>query len=258
MFIYSSLKSKAQGFLKKYKEKDTATYAAAEQAIGGLLILDGFIGIDNPLGGKKRPGIFGTVIGFAIGIMFIFMPAIFGQISGTSKMTSTTTAKVVSVGSPQVSTTSNSNGSTSTATSCSLTATYTVNGQSYTEISSSGSSSNCSQAAGNTISINYNPNSPSSWTGTSDAKSMKQASTIFMFAGILVAIVSFFTFLIRLFSIIFGWKLLKNGRALAATLPKGTSLDTVIEQIKKEFKTSLFNFSSASKIEDAVISKLSK
>ena len=82
MFIYSSLKGKAQGFLDKYKEKDTASYAAAEQAIGGLLILDGFIGIDNPLGGKKRSGIFGTVTSMFIGVIFIFLPVIFGSISG--------------------------------------------------------------------------------------------------------------------------------------------------------------------------------
>ena len=253
MFIYSSLKNTAQGFLEKYKEKDTATYAAAEQAIGGLLILDGFIGIDNPLGGKKRSGIFGTVTSMFIGVIFIFLPVIFGSISGINKMTAMTTSSVVSVGPPQTST-STSNNQTTTTTTCSLTVKYTVNGQDYTQTSSTGDASYCSKTIGSAVTINYNPNDPNSWA--TDVKSTKLLLKIFMYVGILVVISSFFTFLIRLFSIIFGWKLLRSGRALAATLPSGTDLGTVINQIKTEFKTSLFNFSGGSKVADIVESKL--
>ncbi len=253
MFIYSSLKGKAQGFLDKYKKKDTATYAASQQAIGGLLILDGFVGIDNPLGGKKRPGIFGTIGGMILGVVFIFIPVIVGNISGITKMTATTTATVVSVGAPQTST-STTNGNTSTTTTCGLTAKYTVAGKEYTQVATSSSSSNCNRAVGSALTINYNPNDPASWS--SDAKTTKLILTIFQYAGIFVIITSFFTFLIRLFSIIFGWKLLRSGRALAATLPSGTDLGTVIDQIKNEFKTSLFNFSGGSKAADVLASKL--
>ena len=253
MFIYSSLRGKAQGFLDKYKKKDTAAYAAAQQAIGGLLILDGFIGIDNPLGGKKRPGIFGTFSGIIIGIVFIFLPSIFGGISGINKMTATTSATVIAIGAPQTSTTTTDN-QTSTTTSCSLTAKYTVKGMDYTQVSSSASSSNCNKAVGSTISINYNPNEPASWS--TDVKTTKLVLSIFMYAGIFVVLTSFFTFLIRLLSIIFGWKLLRSGRKLAATLPSGTDLGTTVDQIKKEFKTSLFNFSGGSKVADIIESKL--
>ncbi len=253
MFIYSSLKGKAQGFLDKYKKKDTATYAAAQQAIGGLLILDGFVGIDHPFDGKKRPGIFGTISGMVIGVVFIFIPVIVGNISGISKMTATTTATVVTVGAPQTST-STTNGSTSTSTTCSITAKYTVAGREYTNASSSSSSGNCNRAVGSALTINYNPNDPASWS--SDAKSIGLFLTIFKYAGVFIVITSFFTFLIRLFSIIFGWKLLRSGRKLAATLPSGTDLGTVINQIKTEFKTSLFNFSGGSKVADIIESKL--
>jgi hypothetical protein len=61
MKLFSSLKQQAVNFLEPHKEKGPATYAAAEQAIGAILITDGFIGIDNPFGSKKRPGIFGTL-----------------------------------------------------------------------------------------------------------------------------------------------------------------------------------------------------
>jgi hypothetical protein len=51
--LYRNLKNQAQQFLGNYKSKNPATFAAAQQAIGGLLILDGFIGIDNPSGVKN-------------------------------------------------------------------------------------------------------------------------------------------------------------------------------------------------------------
>jgi hypothetical protein len=51
--VFGTLKNKAKSFLSQYEQKDPATFAAAQQAIGGLLILDGFTGIDNPFEGKS-------------------------------------------------------------------------------------------------------------------------------------------------------------------------------------------------------------
>jgi len=164
-------------------------------------------------------------------------------------MTASTVATVVSIGAPQTTTTTTNN-RTKTSTSCSLTAKYTVHGTDYAQVSSSASSNYCNKAVGSSISINYNPNEPTSWS--TDVKSQKLFLSIFMYVGILVVIGSFFTFLIRLFSVIFGWKLLKKGRALAATLPSGTNLSTAIEQVKTEFETSLFNFSAGSVVEKMV------
>lgn len=65
MKFFSSLKQKAINFLEPYKAKGSATYAAAEQAIGAILITDGFIGIENPFGQKNRPEIFGSLMGIA-------------------------------------------------------------------------------------------------------------------------------------------------------------------------------------------------
>jgi hypothetical protein len=97
MKFFSNLKQKAINFLEPYKAKGPATYAAAEQAIGAILITDGFIGIDNPFGQKGRPGIFGTIGGMVFGVIFMFIPTFFGNISGINDMTAVTSAKVVSV-----------------------------------------------------------------------------------------------------------------------------------------------------------------
>ncbi len=132
---FRNLKSAATNFLDKYKNESPATYAAAEQAVGGLLILDGFIGIDNPLGGKKRSGIFGTLFAIGFGAIFLFVATKFTTISGVDKLTASTSATVVSVGQPSSSTDSNGHSSTSGG-ACSATVKYNVNGKDYTQASS--------------------------------------------------------------------------------------------------------------------------
>jgi len=227
MKLFSSLKNRAQAYLAEYKQKDAATYAAAQQAVGGLLIIDGFIGIDNPLGGKKRPGIFGSLIGIGMGVLFMFIPSVFNSLSGLDKMTATTSATVVSVAT-----------SSSDSNTCALTAKYTVEGVERTSRSADSSSTNCGKAVGDTLTINYNPQNPSAWS--SDMRTFGLVFGIFFWAGIVLAITSFGTFIIRLISIIFGWKILQSGRALAKTLPQGTNLATVVEEIKQRFKGSVF------------------
>lgn len=251
----ANLKSKATNFLSGYEKKNPATYAAAQQAIGGVLILDGFVGIDNPLGGKKRPGIFGSLAGVIVGILFLFIPTIFGAVTGTSKMTATTNATVVSVSQPTTSTTTNSNGTTSSGSqSCSAVAKYTVGGHEYSQNTAFSSSGLCSLSAGSTITIDYNPAQPEKWGY--QVATLNKFLKIFMYVGILVIIASLFTFTIRLLSIIFGWKLLKSGRALAKTLPAGTDMTTVKNEIKQAFSKSLFGFAGGNPIESAIESKL--
>lgn len=234
------LVNEAKGFLDQYKSQSPAAFAAAQQAIGGLLILDGFTGIDNPFGGKNRPGIFGSIGVIITGIIFIIAPTIFGNISGINKLTSTTNATVVSVGQPQQTTTTDSNGNKQTSSSCDAVASYTVNGQQFSKTSSYGSSSLCGLSTGQSIQINYNPNNPGQW-GT-EVKGISSLLKIFFYVGIFTVIVGIITFVIRLLSIIFGWKLLKSGRTLAKTLPPGTDLKTAINEIENSFKTSLFGF----------------
>jgi hypothetical protein len=238
-----SLKKEATSFLDKYQNENPATFAAAEQAVGGLLILDGFIGIDNPLGTQKRSGFFGSLAGIFVGVILLFVPTLIGNLTGVSKMTATTDATVVSVGQPQTSTSTSSDGSKETSSTCSSTVKYTVDGKQYTQASSASSSGMCSYAVGQSVQIDYNPNNPGQWA--TDAKTITKFLKIFFWFGVLAIVSSIFTSIIRLLSIIFGWKLLKNGRALAKTLPQGTDMTSAIKQIEHEFKTSLFGFGAA-------------
>ena len=242
MLFFSSIKQHAINFLEPYKTKEPATYAAAEQAIGAILITDGFIGIDNPFGRKKRPGIFGTIGGMILGVIFMFIPTIVGNMTGINQMTATTSATVVSVG--PASYTRNSNGSSSA--SCPLTVSYTANGQQYSNPSSISSGNYCSLSQGQVIMVNYNPANPSSWVY--GAKTISSILQIFFWAGLLAIISSIITFFIRLFSIIFGWKLLREGRQNAASLPPGTNLSTMIAEIKQSFTSSIFGFGGAQSI----------
>jgi hypothetical protein len=235
-----SLKATAKSYLQQYEQKGSATYAAALQAIGGLLIIDGFTGIDNPFGEKKRQGIFGALAGVGFGVLFMFIPHIFGTISGIKDMTASTSASVVSVSAPR--TTQSSDGSSSTT--CSIKASYTVDGKQYSSGSSSSSSDQCNLAAGQTVTIDYNPNNPASWAY--GAKTATSFMGIFFWAGVLVAVASLVTVVIRLLSIIFGWKLLRKGRALAATLPADTSFNTIVNEIRQDFAKTLFNFGGMS------------
>lgn len=231
---FGKIKKAATSFLEKYKTNDPVVYAAAQQAVGGLLILDAFIGIENPLDGRKRSGIFGALIGIIVGTVFLFVPTIFNAVSGVNQLTTTATATVVSISKNQI---TNTNGSTST--SCNAVASYTIKGTLYHQPSSIESSSMCSMTIGSSITIKYNPNNPAAWGYNVD--SLNFYLKIFAVMGGLVILTSLVTFVIRLLSIIFGWKLIKSGRALAKTLP-GTNLGTLINEIKKDFANHVFGF----------------
>lgn len=245
MAIFSSLKQNAINFLEAYKTKEPATYAAAQQAIGAILITDGFIGIDNPFGAKKRAGIFGTIGGMVLGVIFMFVPTFFGNMTGINQMTATTSATVVSVGEAK-----ETGGDNSSSSSCSLTASYSVNEQAYNNQSSMSGSDYCSLSQGQLITINYNPANPASWVY--GAKSISNILQIFFWLGLFTLVSSIITFFIRLFSIIFGWKLLRDGRKNAANLPAGTNMQTMINEIKKDFTSSIFGFGAGQSVATAL------
>ncbi len=224
--LMKSLKKQAQGYLSQYKNENPEKYAAALQAIGGVLIADGLVGLENPFGSKKRSGIFGTLLAMGLSIVFMLVPVFLNRISGIDKLTEKTTATIQAV-------------NRGADNSCSVTATYTVNGKSYTQNSSYSSSELCTLVQGSTAEIDYNPDNPGAWgynTGT-----ISFVINIFFFAGLAFLLSSLFTFTVRLLSIIFGWKLLREGRKLAASLPSGSAdLSGLINDIKDSFKKVVF------------------
>lgn len=235
--FYTNMQSKAKNFLAKYENKNTATSAAAYQAIGGLLILDGFFGMPHPLSGKKRTSIFGNLAGIIIGVLFLFAPTLYSHTS-QAKMTSVTTGKVTEVSQPTVTTNKNSDGTTSTTSTCKLTATYTVEGKEITQTSTSETTSACKQIAGNEISVNYDPKNPGSWDY--DIKGLKTIIKYTVWLGVALIVLSSVGFIFRLFTIWFGWRLIMRGRSLARKLPNGGNLASMISNIKKEFSKNIF------------------
>lgn len=231
---FGKLKQTAQSYLDQYKSSP-ASYAAAQQAIGGILILDGFTGIDNPFGGTKRSGIFGSLAGVGIGLLFIFIPTFFFLASDVNKLTATTTAMITKV------TPSSADTGTDGGETCTAIAKYSVNGREYTQQSSMGSSALCALSPNSTAEIKYNPDQPGAWGY--DVESVMWFLRIFQIAGAFAFITSLFTFIVRLLSIYFGWKLLQNGRKLAKELPPGTNIDTIKNEVKQNFTQQLFNFS---------------
>ncbi len=236
----SKIKNQATSFLDKYKTQSPAMYAAALEAIGGLLIFDGFFGLPHPLGGQKRPGIFGSLFGVVFGIIFMMVPTFFNSLSGMNNLKATTTATVVSNHQLQSQSTTSSGGTT-TSTTCQPVVKYVVDGRQYSQASVDSSSLMCSYAPGQVVTIYYNAANPTQWSG--DVKTVGSIMKIFFYAGLFVVISSAFLFIFRLLSIIFGWKILKSGRNLAKTLPEGTNLTGTIKQIESEFKSFLFGVS---------------
>lgn len=253
MFKLSDIKNKATGFLRNYEQKDPATLAAAEQAVGGLLILDGIVGIDNPFGGKKRPGIFGSFIGVLLGIAIIFFGGALFGLFGTQKLTADATGQIIAIGAPQTHTNTDSNGNNSTSTTCSMTIQYTVNGTAYTQATKSESSSNCNAIVGSSIGIKYNPANPKDFETAGTVNTINTVKKFSPLIGLFVLLASGVTFTIRLLSIIFGWKILRHGQELAKTLPNGGGLGSQISQLRQEFKKTIFNGGGiVSTIENAV------
>ena len=234
------IKAAATSFLDQYKTESPATFAAASQAVGGLLILDGFVGIENPLGGNKRPGIFGSLIGIVVGLVMTLGFGLFAGLFGLNNMTAVTTATVTNVIQPNTSYNTNSN----SQPTCTAQASYSVNGKEYLQTGLIGSSSICSLIAGQTIQINYDPNNPGSWGY--EVETTKTILKIFPLVGIVILISSIITFIIRLLCIIFGWKLLKNGRTLAKALPPETNLSTIKNEVRQNFAKYLFGFGTGS------------
>lgn len=222
--FYKNIKQQAEQFLTSCKKESPATFAAAQQAIGGLLIVDGLVGIGSPFHKKGRSGIFGALIGIALGFLLVFGTGFFVDLFGIHDLTATTTATIESVRQP-----SGERGSGA----CTPRALYIVGGKEYVQTASSGSSSACALTPGQVIEINYNPQNPGAWAY--DLQTAKTFLKIFPVVGVIIIFMSFVTFIIRLFSILFGWKLLRSGQLLAKTLPTGTNLALIKQEMKKRF-----------------------
>ena len=197
---------------------DPHTQGQAAQAAGVALIADGFVGLENPLDGKKsRAGIFGGVFIVVVGFVFYITSTSFMADLTAYENGEITTGVAVST---NKSTSRDSDGNTSTT--CSVTVRYDVDGVAYTKESSLSSSSYCN-AEGREFSVSYLPERPND--GRILSKEGAFFKNIFKYAGLFVMVSGIFVVLLRLTFIVAGVWLWFWGRSHKRNNPKTSDSD---------------------------------
>jgi hypothetical protein len=159
-----------------------------DAAAGGALLVDGLVGL--PTGRGNRSGVFGSMGGIVIGLVFVAVGLFLSSTMKTpANMTATITGTVTSVNVSH-STTTSSNGSRRDNTACSPVAGFEVGGKTYTASTQIGTSS-C-PPVGQPIVVAYDPASPA--LNTIPTKGgVSFLPWIFGGAGALVAVASLFS-----------------------------------------------------------------
>ena len=193
----------------------------AEQTLGGVLIADGLVGLENPLDGEKsRPGILGAMVFIIVGGIFLAF-GIVGHHSRRDIQTPVTVqGQVVNV----VVSRSNSE------STCQIVASYNVDGKNYTLRSALGSDRYCAYQEGGQIGVDYEKNSPSQ-AQLADDGGLGTMSLIFMVSGGIVLLLGLFTLAIRLLSMIAGaWLFIIGTKRSKGATP--VPIDTLIDDFR--------------------------
>lgn len=200
---------KAKQVLERYETSNPHTAGQVRATVGGVLLADGLVGLEDPFDNKKsRPGILGAAFMLLFAIPFI---AVGFFISGSAADTDAeTTGTITYISAPQRS--SSDSGST-----CSAEATFVVDGVTYTARTGVRSSGTCNDQVGESIKVRYNSANPAE---NSIGMSETTFGAIFGGVGILVFLLALVTFAIRAASIFFGYRLLRSGRQMMKDNPK--------------------------------------
>jgi len=217
-----ALIDKAKAEVSQFDEGKPHTAGRIRQTLGGVLIADGLVGLENPFDGKKsRPGILGAALGIVAGIAL----CIFGI---HSFLTAPDPDAVAQGTVTSLTSTTDEDGDRE----CRIGASFEVDGQTYSSRSSGRSADNCGYSEGAGIEVHYESASPTeNYVGTSP----KMTATLLAIGGVLAALISFITFLIRAASIWFGWKLWRTGSAMVKANPKSENDDQLVADVKKKF-----------------------
>lgn len=213
---------KAKDVVAEYDAQSPHTAGQVRQTIGGLLIADGLVGLENPLGGRSRPGIFGHMFQALFGLIFVVVGfSVHAMISpeGDATTTGTITKVIYSTG---------EDGNT-----CSLTAEFWVGDVPYRAATTHSSSSFCSENVGGTVDIRYDSANPAD--ADIDDNVLTWFILIFPAAGLLVMIPSLVGLTFSAAAIFFGWRLLRTGRAMSAANPATTTDQGIVAEAKEKF-----------------------
>lgn len=214
----------AKETIGRYESQNPHTAGQVRATVGGVLLADGLVGLEDPFDNKKsRPGILGSLMGMGVSIVFIVVGIfIMGSAAETDSITDGTISSISEPSKPD------SQGKGGGA--CSLTANFVVDGRTYSATTDVSSGGNCNRGINESIEVRYNSANPNE-----NSVGMSQGKFGLIFAGIgtLVFIPSLFTFAIRLASIIFGLRLLMSGRKMMAENPKTIDDAGIIAESKQ-------------------------
>lgn len=221
----AKLKTGASDIVGRYEGGSPRTTGRVYQAVGGLLMADGLIGLKNPFNrSKSRPGIFGALVFFAIGVAVLIATPILMKIP---EVDSVTIGSISRISEPRV---DKDDGSST----CSYYARYAVDGKQYTVNSRIGSSSTCNRQIGEPVEVQYLAATPS--RGVLELGTQKAFRWGALAFGMLFLLIGIGTFLIRAITIFFGVKLFLRGRKLVKSSPPSENDDgSIVSEAKDAF-----------------------
>jgi hypothetical protein len=211
----------ARSMVAEHDAADPHTAGRVRQVVGGTLVADGLVGLENPLNGRKsRPGILGALFILGFGGLFVGGGL---WISSSGADTDATTQGVITDVQRQ-----HRAGSGSSKT-CSLAAEFTVDGRRYATRSRVSSGGNCDEATGSSIEVRYNSANPAEaeigtkplWFGM-----------IFVVVGALIALAGLVTLAVRAFCIMLGARLYLTGSRMVKESPAGIGDTGVVEEVR--------------------------
>ena len=205
MSILATAKStvnKAKETLSRYESGNPHTAGQVRRAVGGVLVADGLVGLENPLDGQKtRPGIAGALISVVFGLVFIAVAVFMATLGPDTD--AETTGHVVAVEGTDT---------------CSMRADFVVDGTTYTARSTGSSSGNCSHAPGDPVTVHYSSADPSQSTTAEPILGI--VGWVFGGVGVLIVVGGLFTAVVRAASIVFGLTLWRSGSKMIRENPR--------------------------------------
>lgn len=232
----------ARELLSSYEQRSPAALAIAEQAIGGVLIIDGIFGSANPFTAGRKNGVWGNFVTLIVGILLLTVLSPFLFNSSFSYANYSKSAQgTVTFTERNVVTYRDSNNHNQTRVECNIGASYVVDGQRYE--GSAGSGDNCNYAKGAPVTVRYNAANPSKWATqetVNGAAFGKKATAAFAWLFILV---SAWGLVLKSAAVVFGVVLLVRGRRLAGANPDASVDGAAIKaEIQEFFQRRLWGF----------------
>lgn len=214
------LVNQARSTVSQYQTASPHTYGRIKQVVGGILVADGLVGLENPFDGRRtRPGILGSLAGLLAGVVVIIVGIIAPLI--TVKTDATTTGTITAV----------ERRSTDDGESCRVIARFEANNNAYS-VKSSYLSELCHYTSNGSIDIYYLSSDPSKH---SVGQENDINPWIFIGAGLVTVVISLGQATIRGLSLFFGVKLWLSGRKMVKSNPPVPGDDGMVSEVKRQF-----------------------